>query len=97
MCIRDRLGSGERIVQETRHWDEAEGTTLSMRSKEEANDYRYFPEPDLVALVPDDRWRADVAASLPPLPAARRATLVGLLGGQPSPAQICLLYTSRCV
>ena len=83
-----QLGSGERIVQETRHWDEGEGTTLSMRSKEEANDYRYFPEPDLVALVPDDRCRADVAASLPPLPAARRATLVGLLGGQPSPAQI---------
>jgi aspartyl-tRNA(Asn)/glutamyl-tRNA(Gln) amidotransferase subunit B len=64
-----------------------------MRSKEEANDYRYFPEPDLVALVPDDRWRADVAASLGPLPAARRATLVGLLGGGPSRAQIDQIHS----
>jgi len=88
-----QLESGERIVQETRHWDEGEGRTLSMRSKEEANDYRYFPEPDLVALVPDDRWRADVAASLGPLPAARRATLVGLLGGGPSRAQIDQIHS----
>ena len=82
------LEAGGRVVQETRHWDEGEGRTLSMRSKEEANDYRYFPEPDLVALAPDGRWQAEVAASLGALPAKRRAGLVGLLGGDPSPAQI---------
>jgi aspartyl-tRNA(Asn)/glutamyl-tRNA(Gln) amidotransferase subunit B len=82
------LEAGERVVQETRHWDEGAGHTLSMRSKEEANDYRYFPEPDLVPLAPDDRWQADVAASLGPLPADRRAALLGLLGADPSPAQV---------
>ena len=82
------LEGGERVVQETRHWDEGQGRTLSMRSKEEANDYRYFPEPDLVPLVPDTRWQAEVSASLGRLPAERRAGLVGLLGGDPSPAQI---------
>ena len=82
------LEAGDRVVQETRHWDEGEGRTLSMRSKEEANDYRYFPEPDLVGLAPDGRWQAEVAASLGSLPAERRAGLVGLLGGDPSPAQV---------
>ena len=67
--------AGERVVQETRHWDEGEGRTHSMRSKEEAYDYRYFPEPDLVPLEPTDEWISEVVASLPPLPAARRAEL----------------------
>jgi aspartyl-tRNA(Asn)/glutamyl-tRNA(Gln) amidotransferase subunit B len=67
---------GERIVQETRHWDEADGRTHSMRTKEGSSDYRYFPEPDLVPVAPTDEMRAAVRESLPELPAARRARLV---------------------
>jgi aspartyl-tRNA(Asn)/glutamyl-tRNA(Gln) amidotransferase subunit B len=66
------LEGGGRVVQETRHWNEVDGSTRSMRSKEEAYDYRYFPEPDLVPLEPDAAWVAAVAAALPPLPADRR-------------------------
>src|SRR3954453_1279483 len=54
------LESGERIVQEARHWDEDDGRTRAGRRKEEAEDYRYFPEPDLVPLEPDEAWRARV-------------------------------------
>ena len=71
----DVLTGGGRIVQETRHWSEADGRTSSMRSKEEANDYRYFQEPDLVPLDPSADWIADVAASLPPMPSERRRAL----------------------
>src|SRR5436190_1064779 len=71
-----RLESGERVTQETRHWDEDRGVTISGRSKEEAHDYRYFPEPDLVPVMPTDEMRARVHASMPELPAARRARLV---------------------
>ena len=56
----DALETGERIVQETRHWDEADGRTHSMRSKEGSSDYRYFPEPDLVPVAPTDEMRAAV-------------------------------------
>jgi aspartyl-tRNA(Asn)/glutamyl-tRNA(Gln) amidotransferase subunit B len=70
------LDAGERVVQETRHWDENGGATYTMRSKEEAFDYRYFPEPDLVPVAPDDSMREGVRASMPELPAARRARLV---------------------
>ena len=80
------LEAGERIVLETRHWDEGEGRTQSMRSKEEADDYRYFPEPDLVPLAPDRRWQAEVAAAIPALPSERRAALSDLVGA-PSAAQ----------
>ncbi len=73
------VDGGGTVAQETRHWDEATGTTVSMRSKEEAYDYRYFPEPDLLPLEPDQAWRERVASSLPALPAARRATLLALL------------------
>jgi aspartyl-tRNA(Asn)/glutamyl-tRNA(Gln) amidotransferase subunit B len=75
---RDLLQSGERVARETRHWDERRGITFSSRSKEEAHDYRYFPEPDLVPLTVDPTWVESVRASLPELPAARRERYVGL-------------------
>ena len=70
------LGGGGRIVQETRLWDAVKQATFSMRSKEEAHDYRYFPDPDLVPLVADPRWVARLKAALPELPAARRARFI---------------------
>ncbi|MGE5460962.1 MAG: Asp-tRNA(Asn)/Glu-tRNA(Gln) amidotransferase subunit GatB [Solirubrobacterales bacterium] len=70
---RAALVAGERIVQETRHWDEDRGSTHTLRSKEEAFDYRYFPEPDLPPLEPDLAWVEGIRASLPELPAAKRA------------------------
>jgi aspartyl-tRNA(Asn)/glutamyl-tRNA(Gln) amidotransferase subunit B len=74
------LEAGEPVVQETRHWNEDEGRTSSMRSKEEAYDYRYFPEPDLVPLAPSDEWLARVRGALPALPAGRRAALLAAAG-----------------
>ena len=71
----DLLQAGESVYQETRHWNEAEGRTLSGRSKEEAYDYRYFPEPDLVPVAPDAAWVQSVKDAIPPLPAERRARL----------------------
>jgi aspartyl-tRNA(Asn)/glutamyl-tRNA(Gln) amidotransferase subunit B len=68
--------SGGRVVQETRHWDESAGVTHGMRSKEGSEDYRYFPEPDLVPVAPTDEMRARARASVRELPAARRARLV---------------------
>jgi aspartyl-tRNA(Asn)/glutamyl-tRNA(Gln) amidotransferase subunit B len=68
--------AGERVVQETRHWDEEAGRTISGRSKEEAHDYRYFPEPDLVPVAPTGEMRAGVRATMPELPAARRARYI---------------------
>jgi aspartyl-tRNA(Asn)/glutamyl-tRNA(Gln) amidotransferase subunit B len=75
-----RLAAGERIVQETRHFEETSGTTRSGRSKEEAQDYRYFPEPDLVPLAPARDWVEELRASLPELPSARRTRLAQELG-----------------
>jgi aspartyl-tRNA(Asn)/glutamyl-tRNA(Gln) amidotransferase subunit B len=69
------LDEGGRVVQETRHFHEDSGSTSSGRSKEEATDYRYFPEPDLVPIAPDEEWVEKLAAALPELPAARRARL----------------------
>src|SRR5579862_3467242 len=70
------LESGGKIVQETRLYNANEGKTYSMRSKEQAHDYRYFPEPDLLPLVVDEKWRGEIARALPELPEARRARLV---------------------
>jgi aspartyl-tRNA(Asn)/glutamyl-tRNA(Gln) amidotransferase subunit B len=80
------LESGEPVVQQTRHWDEEAGRTVALRSKEEAFDYRYFPEPDLVPVDPDPQWQTDVASALPPMPAERRALLRHLLAGRGAPA-----------
>jgi aspartyl-tRNA(Asn)/glutamyl-tRNA(Gln) amidotransferase subunit B len=69
------LDAGQKVLQETRHFHEDNGTTTAGRSKEEAQDYRYFPEPDLVPVAPDRDWVEEIRASLPELPAARRARL----------------------
>ena len=70
------LESGGKITQETRLYNSNEGKTYSMRSKEQAHDYRYFPEPDLLPLVVDEEWKAEIARALPELPEARRARMV---------------------
>ena len=87
------IEEGGSIHQETRHWDEAEGRTRSGRTKEQSEDYRYFPEPDLVPVAPDDEWLTAVAADLPDLPAQRRDRLAEAVGGS-SPigaAEVALL------
>jgi aspartyl-tRNA(Asn)/glutamyl-tRNA(Gln) amidotransferase subunit B len=66
------LDAGERVIQETRHFHEDTGTTTSGRSKEEAQDYRYFPEPDLVPMAPPRQWVDELLSGQPELPAARR-------------------------
>ncbi len=70
------LEDGKKIVQETRLWDPAKSRTISMRSKEEAHDYRYFPEPDLVPLIVDDQWIAKEKENLPELPEKRKARFI---------------------
>lgn len=76
----DLIESGGTIRQETRHWDDSTGRTETLRTKEDADDYRYFLEPDLVPLVPDQSWIDAVRAALPVLPAARRQALAELCG-----------------
>jgi len=75
-----RLRAGERIVQETRHFHEDSGITTSGRSKEEATDYRYFPEPDLVPVAPDPVWVSTLKGALPEPPSVRRRKLTDSLG-----------------
>src|SRR5438132_2552651 len=70
------IESGGKISQETRLYNANEGKTYGMRSKEQAHDYRYFPEPDLLPLVVDEKWKAEIAKQLPELPEARRARMV---------------------
>jgi aspartyl-tRNA(Asn)/glutamyl-tRNA(Gln) amidotransferase subunit B len=74
------LAGGGTIVQETRLWDAERNLTISMRSKEEAHDYRYFPDPDLLPLVVDDAWVEAVRATLPELPGPRKRRLVEQYG-----------------
>src|SRR5688572_16644104 len=84
----EALDRGETLVQETRGWDEEAGRTIIQRSKEEANDYRYFPEPDLPPLRPSTDWVAELRTQLPELPAQRRARYTDALGLSPYDAGV---------
>ena len=77
---RDLLLDGEEVVQATLLWDADKGISLPMRSKEEAHDYRYFPDPDLVPVVVDEEWIETTRASLPELPLARKTRFISELG-----------------
>ena len=77
------IEAGEKVRQETRHWDETDGRTHTLRSKEDADDYRYFLEPDLVPLAPDAAWIDAVRAALPMLPRERRLRLAEATGAAP--------------
>lgn len=74
------LEEGGRIIQETRLWDSDSGKTVSMRTKEEAHDYRYFPEPDLVPIVVEKEWIEEIRRTLPELPDAKRARFISEYG-----------------
>ncbi|CAB4364658.1 MAG: Asp-tRNA(Asn)/Glu-tRNA(Gln) amidotransferase subunit GatB [Actinobacteria bacterium] len=76
----DLIESGDAVRQQTRHWDETDGRTHTLRTKEDADDYRYFLEPDLVPLAPSAEWIERVRAALPMLPAARRTRLSAATG-----------------
>ena len=80
--------SGGKITQETRLYNSAEGKTYGMRSKEQAHDYRYFPEPDLLPLVVDEKWQAEIRSALPELPEARRKRMVADYGITDYDAQV---------
>jgi aspartyl-tRNA(Asn)/glutamyl-tRNA(Gln) amidotransferase subunit B len=82
------LESGGRIAQETRLWNQNESCTVSMRSKEKAHDYRYFPEPDLLPVHVSDAWREEVRRSLPELPEAKRARFITAHGLSPYDAGV---------
>ena len=84
----DLLTAGERIEQQTRHWNEDEGRTHKLRSKEEAFDYRYFPEPDLMPVEPSEEWIAEIRAALPLLPRERRHRLAEAAGVETSAAAL---------
>jgi aspartyl-tRNA(Asn)/glutamyl-tRNA(Gln) amidotransferase subunit B len=86
----DLLDAGETVRQETRHWDESSGRTGTLRVKEDADDYRYFPEPDLVPLDPTAEDLARIEAGLPQLPAARRAALAAAAGVEPGSQGVVL-------
>lgn len=76
----DLIESGGKVTQETRLYNSVEGKTYSMRSKEQAHDYRYFPEPDLLPLVVDEKWRVEIRKTLPELPEARRKRMMSDYG-----------------
>jgi aspartyl-tRNA(Asn)/glutamyl-tRNA(Gln) amidotransferase subunit B len=82
------LEGGGKIIQETRLWNQGDGRTVSMRSKEKAHDYRYFPEPDLLPVHVSAAWREEVRRSLPELPEAKRARLIANYNVTPYDAEI---------
>ncbi|MAT05904.1 MAG: Asp-tRNA(Asn)/Glu-tRNA(Gln) amidotransferase GatCAB subunit B [Acidimicrobiaceae bacterium] len=82
------IEGGEAVRQQTRHWDEGDGKTHTLRDKEDADDYRYFLEPDLVPLVPERSWVEAVRSSLPVLPSARRVALAEAAGSAPDDESI---------
>jgi aspartyl-tRNA(Asn)/glutamyl-tRNA(Gln) amidotransferase subunit B len=87
----DAIEGGETIRQETRHWDEGDGRTHTLRVKEDADDYRYFPEPDLVPLAPDAEWIERVRSSMPMLPGERRRRLAERVGRERNDETVTLL------
>jgi aspartyl-tRNA(Asn)/glutamyl-tRNA(Gln) amidotransferase subunit B len=89
------IESGGKVAQETRLYNSAEGKTYSMRSKEQAHDYRYFPEPDLKPLVVDAAWQAKIKETMPELPEARRTRLVRDYGITEQDAGVLTMTRSR--
>src|SRR6266478_3356394 len=87
------IESGGKITQETRLYNSNEGKTYGMRSKEQAHDYRYFPEPDLLPLVVDEKWQAEIRGTLPELPEARRKRMVADYGITEQDAQVLTITT----
>lgn len=88
------LEDGEKIRQETRHWDETDGRTHTLRSKEDADDYRYFLEPDLVPVDPDPQWIESVRRALPMLPRERRIRLSSSTGA-PADGEAIMVVVER--
>jgi aspartyl-tRNA(Asn)/glutamyl-tRNA(Gln) amidotransferase subunit B len=90
----DVIESGGKITQETRLYNSVEGKTYGMRSKEQAHDYRYFPEPDLLPLVVDEKWQAQIHSTLPELPEARRKRMMADYGITAQDAHVLTLTKS---
>src|SRR5437867_4529213 len=88
------IESGGKITQETRLYNSVEGKTYGMRSKEQAHDYRYFPEPDLLPLVVDEKWRAEIRLTMPELPEARRKRMMADYGITAQDAHVLTLTKS---
>ena len=88
------IEGGEKVRQETRHWDENDGRTHTLRTKEDADDYRYFLEPDLVPLAPEASWIDAVRAALPMLPRERRARLSSATGA-PADGEAIMVVVER--
>lgn len=76
----DAIESGEKIVQETRRWDDSKGISYAMRSKEDAQDYKYFPEPDIPPIEISDEWLTSIEETMPELPDAKKARYINELG-----------------